>query len=135
MASIDTNIVLRLILQDSDEQVSKINDYISKQSAGKLILEDAVLFEVVWILSGSNYQLSRQLVAKALLKIAGITQIRCNRPLLFKALPIYVKHPKLSFVDICLACYAELNNATPLLTFDKALAKTLPNSQFLINKP
>ncbi|MGC1177250.1 MAG: PIN domain-containing protein [Candidatus Saccharimonadales bacterium] len=130
-ASLDTSIVLRLLLLDLPDKVAEIDNFIASQDSGSLVLEDAVLFEVVWILGGPVYDLTRHSISQALVQITDIKQIRCNRALLFKVLPLYVKHPKLSFIDICLAVYAELNKAAPLLTLDKHLAKTLPNARFL----
>ena len=131
MASLDTSVILRLLLLDSPDKVAEINDFIGRQDSHSLVLDDAVLFEVVWVLGGSGYGLDRRAIGRALLQIAGIRQIRCNRQLLFHVIPLYVKHPKLSFVDICLAVYAEMGQATPLLTFDKALARALPQAQLL----
>ncbi len=129
MQSLDTSVILRLLLLDRPDKVAEINDFIAAQGTGSLLLEDAVLLEVVWILGGPSYCLDRPAVSRALLKIASISQLKCNRALLYKVLPLYVQHPKLSFVDICLATYAELHHAAPLLTFDQALAKQLASTQ------
>ena len=45
--------------------------------------------------------------------------------------PLYLEHPKLSFYDCCLACYAEIKHHEPLFTFDKKLAKQLPQAKAL----
>ncbi len=128
MTSFDTNIVLRLILQDAPQQTDKIIDRIEKAKPGSIMIADAVFFEIVWVLSGSIYEFERPLIAKLLLQITEIPQINCNRNLLERAVPLYVKHPEISFIDACLAVYAELNNAAPLVTFDKKLAKALPQT-------
>jgi predicted nucleic acid-binding protein len=92
------------------------------------MVADAVFFECAWILGGEIYNFNRVLIGKLLLQISDIPQINCNRAMLERAVPLYVMHPNISFVDACLSAYAELNNATPLLTFDKKLANALPKS-------
>lgn len=131
MQSLDTNIILRLLLNDVPEQAKTVMSLIDKNNTASLVVEDAVLFEAVWILSGPQYAMSRETISRALLRITGIAQVKCNRRLLGKAIPLYIKHPKLSFIDVCLASYAELNNAAPLLTFDKNLSKTLLSARLL----
>jgi predicted nucleic-acid-binding protein len=126
MKSLDTNITLRLLLRDVPEQLEKVLNLIDSSKSNSLILEDAVLFESVWILSGKMYKFDRQLIAKLLFGLTSIPQIICNKAMLEKAIPLYVSHKKISFVDACLTAYAELNNAVPLLTFDRKLAETAP---------
>jgi len=126
MKSLDTNITLRLLLRDVPEQLDKVLNLIDSSKANSLMLEDAVLFECVWIMSGKMYRFDRQLVGKLLLGLTSIPQIICNKAMLEKAIPLYVSHKKISFVDACLTAYAELNNAVPLLTFDRKLAETAP---------
>ncbi len=48
-----------------------------------------------------------------------------------KALKIYVIQPVLSFEDCCLSVYAELNDASPLYTFDKKLARQLSQARII----
>ena len=126
MQSLDTNITLRILLRDVPEQLNKVVALIDASKSGSLGIADAVFFECVWILSGNYYDFDRELIGKLLLQVADIPQVNCNRSMLEKAVPLYVKHENISFVDACLAVYAELNDAMPLLTFDKKLATALP---------
>ncbi len=131
MASLDTNLLLRLVLRDIPGQTDKVTALLDSAKQGELEIADAVLYELVWILSGSLYGYDRTLIGDTLIEIARLPQVSCNRLLIEKAVPVYINYPKLSFIDICLTVYAELNNAAPLLTFDKALAGALPNAKLL----
>lgn len=126
VVSLDTNIVLRVLLQDQPTVAAKIMDMIEAANANSLAVADVVLFETVWVMQGDSYKLDRQLIAKLLERFIRIEQINCNRALFARVLPAFVKQPAVSFIDIALAGYAELNDATPLLTLDKKLAKALP---------
>ena len=61
-------------------------------------------------------------------QIINIPQINCNQEMVNKAIPLYIKYKKNSFVDACLVTYAELNNAVPLLTLDRDLVNSFPES-------
>ncbi len=126
MISIDTNIILRLLLDDQPRQTEQIITMIDQAKPGSIMMADAVFFEVVWVLSGEFYRLDRPIIAKLLHQITGIPQINCNRNLIEQAIPLYLKHSGISFIDACLASYAQLNHATPLLTLDKRLISALP---------
>lgn len=124
--TLDTNLVLRLLVRDVPSQVNKIINLIDHAGPESLAVPDVVFFECAWILAGSLYQFDRSLIGKLILTIADIPQINCNRAMLERAVPLYIKHASISFIDACLVTYAELNSATPLVTFDKKLAKALP---------
>ena len=92
MKSLDTNITLRLLLQDVPDQLRKVVDLIDNSKSRSLQIADAVFFECVWILSGKMYNFERELIGKLLLQIADIPQINCNRVMLEEAVPLYVQH-------------------------------------------
>jgi len=132
MTSLDTNILLRLGLKDVPTQVDKIVSMLEATSPDSLTVADVALFECAWVLRNTPYHFDRPMIAKFLSKIASIPQISCNRLMLKRALPIFINNSNISFIDACLATYAELNNRTPLLTFDKKLAKALPKTVNLL---
>ena len=127
MKSLDTNLLLRLVLDDVPKQSAAVNALFDNATQ-KYVVEDLVFAEIVWILQGKHFRYSRERVGSNLQLILAIPQIICNRTMLEKAILLYLKHPKLSYVDACLAVYAELNNNKPLLSFDKKLIEALPNT-------
>lgn len=132
MKSLDTNITLRLLLQDVPEQLEKVVALIDNSKPNSLSVADAVFFECVWILSGKMYNLDRTLIGKLLIQVTDIPQINCNCAMLVKAVPFYVTNTQISFIDACLTVYAELNGATPLLTFDKELVSAFPKTTAIL---
>ncbi|AXS83760.1 MULTISPECIES: PIN domain-containing protein [Marinobacter] len=58
MIAVDTNVVLRYLLQDDVKQSSKA----SKQFMGheKILITDVVLVETIWTLRGKRYALSKE---------------------------------------------------------------------------
>lgn len=128
MKSLDTNIMLRLLLRDALSQLEKVFSLLDISKSGSLMVADAVFMECVWILSGKGYNFDREHIGELLLEVADLPQLSCNQVMLAQAIPIYIKYPSISFVDACLSAYAELNHATPLLTFDKKLVSSLPKT-------
>lgn len=125
MRSLDTNSLLRLILADIPNQTAVVEALLI-ETTQKFAVADIVFAEIVWVLQGKVYGYDRQHIEANLKSIIAIKNISCNRIMLEKAIPLYVEHKSISFIDACLTVYAELNGAMPLLTFDRKLAKALP---------
>lgn len=57
MIALDTNILLRYLLQDDNVQTSKANKLLS--DTHKILVTDVVLSETIWTLKGKKYKLSK----------------------------------------------------------------------------
>jgi uncharacterized protein len=101
MPSLDTNCLLRWLLGDIPEQKALVTALID--SGGDFSVADAALIETVFVLEKLK-KISRETIEKAVMAVIGNKAIFCNRELFIEVLPIYTKHPKLSFVD----CYLEV---------------------------
>jgi predicted nucleic-acid-binding protein len=75
MIAADTNVALRLILQDDEAQLALINAAISEQP---LFLSLTVLLELGWVLA-SRYQMSRLAIADAVLALMLLRGIEFAR--------------------------------------------------------
>lgn len=60
MIAIDTNVLLRYLLQDDLEQSSKAEKLIAGKH--KVLITDVVLTETVWVLKGKRYNLSKEMI-------------------------------------------------------------------------
>lgn len=119
--SLDTNVILRIILKDTPEQGLKIQDMFMRQGVTYEVADLAVT-EVVYVLQ-TFYRWTRSGIVDALTAILEAFPLKYNKVLFERVFRMYLEHPKLSFNDCCLAVYTALNQAEPLWTFDKALAK------------
>ena len=127
--SVDTNILLRLLLNDVPEQHIAAKELIQKPS-GQVSVADTAVIEFVFVLE-RYYGFSRQQIAEAIDGLMKLKEINCNRVLFEDAMPLFIKHSGLSFEDCCLSTYAKLNAAEPLWTFDKKLANQAPNAKLV----
>lgn len=119
--SLDTNILVRLIVKDVPEQCLRFQDLLMRQNVTYEVADLAVT-ETVYVLQ-TWYRWSRQSIVSALSSVLSDFELNYNQALFERVFPMYLARPKLSFNDCCLAGYAALNQAEPLWTFDKALAK------------
>ena len=58
MIAIDTNVLLRYLLQDDEEQGRKAERIIS--GTDRVLVTDVVLVETIWTLKGKRYQLTKE---------------------------------------------------------------------------
>jgi predicted nucleic-acid-binding protein len=117
-ASVDTNVLLRLVLNDVPAQADAVKKLLSFRV--KYEVADVALTEMVFVLE-RLYKMERQMVTQFLLVILRHPQFVCNRSLFEKIVPIYLSEPSLSIVDCTLLEYARQNNTAPLYSFDKKL--------------
>ncbi len=128
--SLDTNALLRLLLNDIPEQ-HEATKKLLVSTKGQLAVADIAVIELVFVL-GKYYDFSRQQTSEAVMGLMQLKQINCNRTLFEKALPLYLSDPALSFEDCCLSTYAVLNEAEPLWTFDKKLVTQASSAKLLV---
>lgn len=128
--SLDANVVLRLLLNDIPEQNSAAAELIESRSE-QFAVADTAIIETVFALE-RYYAFPRAAIEEAIEGLLSLPQINANRALLAAALPLYVRSAGLSFEDCCLHAYAELNDATPLWTFDKKLARAADNAKLVV---
>ena len=118
--SLDANVLVRLIIRDLPEQSDQALKLIAQGE--RFHVADTALIELIFALE-RYYEIPRNEVSKIIEAILGNSKLVLNRALFEYSIELYVRHPKLSIEDCCLAVYAKLNDATPLWTFDLKLAK------------
>lgn len=128
MPSLDTNILLRIILLDNEVQLAKVKRLLKKHN--EFAVSDQTIVEVVYSIGG-YYEYTREEVAGAIQRLMDNQHINMNRALFERVLPNYIEHRGVSFTDCCLEAYATLNKQTPLYTIDKKLANQLPHAELI----
>ena len=129
--SLDANLLVHFILGDDPAQRQKV---LRLLSANNTIhhLSDLAISETIYVLE-KIYQQTRSEISQEFsyfFETYG-TSLNYNQKLFNLVFPSYVKHLSLSFNDICLAYYAELNSAEPLWTFDKKLSAQHSSAKLL----
>jgi predicted nucleic acid-binding protein len=120
---LDANVLVRYLRADHEAHFSKVQKLFAQADEGKikLILLDAVLAEVVFVLS-SVYACSRQAIADALKPFIVHGAIECDRAsLLVDALNRYAL-VNVDYMDCYLAAVSADRNC-PVITFDQDFRK------------
>lgn len=115
--SLDTNVILRFLLDDVPNQTKAATLLITSKP---VYATDVVIIEVIYVLQ-TIMQLPRQDVTQLVGDFLGFPQVVHNTVYLLDAIERYKLHPALSIVD----CYAAAESAVygnRLATFDKRLA-------------
>jgi predicted nucleic-acid-binding protein len=128
MIFIDTNVLVRVIVQDNPSQTKKAVAFIEQIRDKKIevLVENAVIAEVVWVTSSPKlYAMKRAEIVGKLSVILSLDHIQHdNKPELLNALKIYAE-TKFDFVDCLVISYKQAGIIESVMTFDRALNKAL----------
>ena len=128
--SLDTNVLLRVSIQSTDDQTSRARTLLGGQD--RLFHVSLVsIAEFVHALM-THYGKNRAQAAESTRRVLAVESIVCPRDVILPALDIFETHPKLSFEDCLMAEQASAGDATPLWTFDVKLAKQHPAARLVI---
>lgn len=125
--SLDTNAVLALLLPGREKERLAVERQLKSQECH---ISDLVFSEVEYVLN-KGYEMNRGGVVDNIRAIVNVDTVTCNKTMLRQVLPLYERNKSVSFVDVCLAVQARLNNAEPLYTFDRKLARDLKETALL----
>lgn len=119
MRAVDTNVLLRLITRDDEEQVDAAEAFVRKGAW----VSHLVLVETTWVLA-SAYELTHALVARAIEMLLNHAELTVqDADVVASALEHYRARPSLSFSDCLVLETARKAGHLPLGTFDRALGK------------
>ena len=122
MIALDTNVLLRLLLNDDPKQARRAQTLVDRAVSlrAPVLLPDIVLCEVEWVLS-SAYGLSRRAIAQTLSRLLqGPEFAFANRAVVSEA---FYNHErgKAEFSDYLVGAAATAAGATTTFTFDRDL--------------
>ena len=124
MIGLDTNVLVRYLVQDDEAQssiASKVIDGLSRDDPG--FISSVVLAETSWVLA-TSYKLGREEIGEvieALLRSHDL--VFENTEAKYRALAIYRDGASVDFVDTLIAETAKLSGARKTVTFDRRAAR------------
>lgn len=120
MKMLDTNMILRFLLDDNKEMSQTVSDIIN---CNTVAVTAEVIAEVVYVMKGI-YKIPKSDIYNALTKFLKIGNIISeNKKIITKGLEFYNQN-NLDFVD-CLLCAYHTESGYEICTFDKKLIKTI----------
>src|SRR5690349_13417329 len=118
MRSIDTNVLVRLVVRDDATQVKKAEDFIAKGAW----VSHLVLVETVWVLD-AVYDRSAEQIAAAVAMLLEHNELTLqDGDVVAAALEHYRKRPVVGFSDCMVLAISCKAGHAPLGTFDRNLA-------------
>ena len=123
-ALIDTNLIIRFLLNDDPKKAIRVEELLSDKNNNYLIL-DLVVAEIIWVLK-SYYQFDKDLIIDKIKALIHLDSISCSKVLLDHALDIWEKN-NISYVDsyiIATAISENLKVYSYDLKFDKVNSVT-----------
>ncbi len=119
MRSVDTNVLVRLLVRDDDAQARAAEAFVSRGAW----VSHLVLAEVTWVLS-AVYERSAKELAAAVARLLDHAQLVLQDPeVVTAALARFQRRRALSFSDCLIVEIARKAGHVPLGTFDRDLAK------------
>lgn len=112
---IDTNLIIRFLVNDNPQKVSRVEKLLKNKKNINILL-DAVVAEIIWVLS-SYYLLNKTEVTEKIRALIHVDTIKCNAFLINRALTLWEEN-NISYIDAYLAAVSELGNIT-LYSYDR----------------
>lgn len=121
---VDTNVLVRFVTRDVPDLAERASGWIVEAGRGELVVEEAVLEELTFVLAfHDSFRLPRRVIYRALKQLADLPSLRMSAAA-NQAIEVYGLHPKLDFVDCLIAVKGGMKHKN-VLTFDKDLQKIL----------
>ncbi|MCA9423682.1 MAG: type II toxin-antitoxin system VapC family toxin [Candidatus Omnitrophica bacterium] len=124
MIGVDTNILVRLIVQDEPSQFKKALRLIQEVEVGKeqLFINDVVLAELSWVLS-ATYEYSKEEIAGVLERMVSNPSIVLRNPDLVVLAIRSFRSSSADFSDCLLNSLNQAQGCETTYTFDKKASK------------
>jgi predicted nucleic-acid-binding protein len=123
MIGLDTNLVVRFLVQDDEAQAALASEVFASLSADHPgFIGSVVLTETSWVLAKA-YKASREDIAGAIEGLLRSEEIIIeNTEAAYRALAVYREGRTIDFADALIAETARLAGASETLTFDRRAA-------------
>ena len=129
MIGLDTNILVRYLVQDDEKQSALVTKLIEEtyDKEGFCFINHIVLCELVWVLQRA-YKVSKKQTIEIIEKLLHTSQFTCQSPdIIWKALKNY-KSGSADFADYMTSTINQDHGCEHTLSFDK---KVLKNQTFI----
>ena len=120
MRFVDTNVFLRLMVNDDPVKADACESLFRKAIAGDetLTTSDMVIAEIIWVLE-SYYELKKSDIRENVEKILNTRNLHCpNREIIISALSIYVEK-NIDFIDAYNAFMLKRDEIYEIYSYDK----------------
>lgn len=126
MKALDTNVVVRILLDDNKEQTKLVYDLclsaILEQQ--KLFVSTLVMLELDWVLS-KVYKINRQEVILMMEKLLAYDYLLIEKSDIIRSVLTFAKTNFYDLSDLLIGAIAKANDCSTTLTFDKKASQSV----------
>jgi predicted nucleic-acid-binding protein len=131
MIAVDTNLLLRLVVSDDNEQHEMAKTFFAARSASDpAFVATIVMAEFAWVLT-KRFGFPKDSVADLILALLRSPDLVIERPDLVAEAALQSRKPKVGFSDAFIAQLALAQGCRSVMTFDKDAAKRIPGMDLL----
>ena len=128
MIALDTNALVRMLIEDDQNQAKKVREAVSfaEKKSLQIIILSEVLIETVWVLE-AVYKCAREEISQFLEILISTSTFTCpDSAVIRSAVQQYKKGG--DFADLVIIGQAKSHQAKIFFSFDKKLQKRFPDS-------
>ncbi|MBS3804761.1 MAG: type II toxin-antitoxin system VapC family toxin [Oleiphilaceae bacterium] len=117
MIAIDTNVLLRRLIEDDAQQAQKVADLFRANDG--VLVTDVVLVETLWVLKGKGYKLDKKTLCSIVWALLEEPNIQFeSEDAVWGALRDYMQHAGVHYPDALIAHKSQALGASTLYSFD-----------------
>ena len=127
MIALDTNALVRMLIEDDQNQATKVQEVVSfaEKKSLQIIILSEVLIETVWVLE-TVYACAREEISQFLEILISTSTFTCpDSTVIRSAIQQYKKGG--DFADLVIVGQARYHQAKMFFSFDKKLQKRFPD--------
>jgi predicted nucleic-acid-binding protein len=124
MKGIDTNILVRFLIGDDEQQAKKVYNIFKKAESEKdeLFVPLLVVLELIWVLE-SVYEISRADILDSIREFLLLPILRFEHKSVLQQFTLSAQANKYDLADLLIAHSAKMQGCETVLTFDKKVSK------------
>lgn len=125
MNGLDTNVLVRFLVQDDDKQTQTVNALLTEAEAEKqtLFVSSVVVLELMWVLQ-SAYSVPRAAILVSLNELLSMSVFEFQNQLAVRDFVTSAQHNSYDLSDLLIGQIAAYSGCETTLTFDKKAAKS-----------
>jgi len=120
MASIDTNVLVRLVTGDDPGQLAKAKAFVHRHRP--VLVTHLSMLELAWVLQ-SSYGMGKAKVGQVLGMLLELDEFRIEEPVVLQAALDAWQRTRADFADCFILETVKAAHGTPLGTFDAVMAR------------
>jgi predicted nucleic-acid-binding protein len=124
MKGIDTNIIVRFLVGDDEQQAKTVYNIFKKTETNKneLFVPLLVILELIWVLD-SAYEVSREDILQSISELLLMPILKFQHQSVLQLFIQSAQRNRYDLSDLLIACCAKVQGCETVLTFDKKASK------------